>query len=286
MNNLIDYTYFKGKLSIPNIAETGSVQNRITALITDSQYEFLNKILGPSLYTQFAAWYAVMPLDQTSYFYGLLKGMVFSSDGKYCDWIGLQNDKKLSPLANFVYYCYQEEESTNSVSGGEAKTKSQNAVSASPVFKMVNAWNEMADYLKGFITYMNFFYGTSGQVDYYTNPLGYRAPVTLQAGITTGFGANQTSFTFEGTAGAPNFKGYEIYPERIGQGTLVDNVGYTWDPQTAVFTLTDGTQPNEYFNFTFSPSGLITANLEYNSDWTNYSCHRNKIFEYRNSLGL
>lgn len=154
MTNIIDHTYFKGKLLIPNIAEDTDVQAYITSLITEHQYDFLNKLLGPVLYPQFVTWYTAPSLDNSSAFYDLLKGKSFEHDGSNYVWVGLQNTDKISPLANYVYANYLELTATYTAPAGESKTKAKNAEPASPLAKIVTQWNAMVLMLSNYIAYM------------------------------------------------------------------------------------------------------------------------------------
>ena len=134
MQNIIDYTYFRTKLVLANVQVPGDSQDYLTQLITDLQTDFLTELLGPSLYSQFDTWYTTLPQDQTNPFYHLLIGKTFVFNGEMVYWKGLK-----SVFAQYVYYTYQELDATQTVSGGEVKTKSQNASNASSVQKMVTA---------------------------------------------------------------------------------------------------------------------------------------------------
>lgn len=90
----------------------------------------------------------------------------------------------------------------------------------------------------------------------------YYPPVEIQAdntpGIVSTVGSN-TSFVFDGTAGTFDWRGREIFVERVGQGTMQRGVQYSWDTNTGTFTLLtvgDTFQPLELFNVEF---GLVTT---------------------------
>ena len=162
MDNLIDYTYFKNKLLIPNAVETGYVQQAVTALITEEQYNLLQMMLGPVLYEQFVTWYETNPLDELNPFFYLLNGKVFTSDiGYQVNWIGLVNSSKLSPIAGYVYCKWQEENVTQSVSAGEVKTNSQNSISAPGTPKYVSAWNMMGDMINNYYQFMQQYFSAN-----------------------------------------------------------------------------------------------------------------------------
>lgn len=288
MDNLIDHTYFKGLRVIANAQTNPDVQSLIEELVTTEQYNFLQSLFGPVLYNEYVDWY-MGGEDPSNAFYELTYGLTFVYRNYTYNWVGLVNDMKIGPLLDYVYYRYQEQDATQTVSGGEVKTNSQNASNTSSVYKMTVAWNSMATYLHSFIAYMDLFYGTTGTVNY-TPPLpAYKAPITIQVGVTPGVTTGATTFTFDGTSGTYDWRGYEAYPERIGQGTLVRGVNYEWDLNDGVYTSLDvNFQDEEYFNFTFSPGNPTFANLTANSNWVDYRKHGlcNEIFHHKNRWGL
>jgi hypothetical protein len=102
------------------------------------------------------------------------------------------------------------------------------------------------------------------------SPIKYKAPVEIEADVTVGFIAGINTFTFDGTSGTEDWRGYEIYTERVGQGTMRKGVQYSWNSGTGVFLLLqagDAFQPNELFNIEFgiisgvSSSGIPPQNL-------------------------
>lgn len=60
----------------------------------------------------------------------------------------------------------------------------------------------------------------------------------ITEGETTGFDSGVNNFTFDGSAGKPDWRGWEINVEILGGiGTLVKSVQYTWDKVTGYFEL-------------------------------------------------
>jgi hypothetical protein len=162
MINLIDYTYFKGKLLVPNAAETGYVQNELNVIITEEQYNLLQMMLGPVLYEQFVLWYETLPQDTANPFNDLLNGKVFTNDNNFqVNWVGLVNSSKLSPIAGYVYCKWQQMNVTQSVSAGEVKTASQNAQAANGSDKFVTAWNSMVDMVDNYFQFMQKYFATN-----------------------------------------------------------------------------------------------------------------------------
>lgn len=84
----------------------------------------------------------------------------------------------------------------------------------------------------------------------------YYTPEKIKVNDTIGVTSGTTSFTFDGTSGTPDWRGREMYPERVGQGTMERDVQYSWDIATAEFNLLqtdDIFQEDELFNVTFDP---------------------------------
>jgi hypothetical protein len=169
MDNLIDETYFRNRLQIANLQSTTDtdVKESLISLITDCQYQFLNDILGPALYEQFVEWYESESEDEDDPFWGLLYGKIFDDENeKTWSWIGLENEQKWSPLANFVYYEWQGNNFTQTTSAGEVRSKSQNSYEAYPEQKMIDAWSGMVDWLRAYGAYMDKYFGTTGTGDW------------------------------------------------------------------------------------------------------------------------
>lgn len=87
----------------------------------------------------------------------------------------------------------------------------------------------------------------------------YYEPKEIIADITTGLTSGTNTFTFDGTGGTEDWRGREIYVERVGQGTMQKNAQYSWDSVTGVFTLLetgDVFGVNERFNVEF---GIVVS---------------------------
>ena len=87
----------------------------------------------------------------------------------------------------------------------------------------------------------------------------YKAPLQIQPDNTIGFVSGVNSVVFDGSAGKDDWRGFDIQPERIGTGTMVRGLHYTWDPTTGTWTLLavgDLFQSLEYFIVNFS---LLTS---------------------------
>ncbi len=88
-----------------------------------------------------------------------------------------------------------------------------------------------------------------------TNEIIYYPPIEIEADVTTGVTNGTTGFTFDGTAGTFDWRGRNVYVERVGQGTMYRDIQYTWDSVTGIFALVDTLdriQPHELFNVEFT----------------------------------
>lgn len=85
--------------------------------------------------------------------------------------------------------------------------------------------------------------------------VNYRGTEQIQAGVTTGLNVGANTFTFDGTSGTEDWRGWDISSiERIGLGTMKKGVDYSWNITTGVFILLnagDAFGPNEWFTVNF-----------------------------------
>lgn len=159
MTNIIDNTYFRGALLIANAVSAPNVAQYITVQTTEKQEDFLIDMMGAVLYSKFEQWQAAG--SAAGLWFDLMNGKTFSTtEGMPVKWVGLKNAKKVSPLANYLYYELQKDSITKTVSGGEAKPKAQNAERGSAEYKMVQAWNCMVDMLGPYVLFMDTFFTT------------------------------------------------------------------------------------------------------------------------------
>lgn len=83
----------------------------------------------------------------------------------------------------------------------------------------------------------------------------FRAEEQIKVGVTTGLVAGTTSFTFDGTAGKPDYRDWEISPEEYGGvGTMIRGVDYSWDKVTGIFNWVRPNaifEPNQWFTIEF-----------------------------------
>ena len=131
---LIDTTYFFGELHIPNLNKV-DVAEQLTAFIEKYEEEFLTNLLGYEMYQD----------EDGDLFYGT----EYDHIGRVIMWKGLiDEEKKLSVIANYVYYWWMRNNASQTTGVGETITKAENSVRTSPSAKMTRAWNEMAASLR------------------------------------------------------------------------------------------------------------------------------------------
>jgi hypothetical protein len=142
--SLIDTSYFFGDCSIGQLSEQ-SVQGKLNWLINQYEPEILLGLLGYETYTAFTAGLKVIPIDPM--WTDLRDGKEYTDvNGVVRKWRGLiytTGTYKGSLIANYVYYQYQKTNVTNTGGTGEGVMQSENAISATPIDKMVKAWNNM-----------------------------------------------------------------------------------------------------------------------------------------------
>jgi len=141
---IIDSTYFYGKISLPQVADSSglAVVNKFIALY---EPELLLKALGYQLSKDFVAGIVSPSPDQK--WLDLLNGVEYTYGSYPRKWIGFKNAEKRSPIANYVYYMYQEDAVTTSNMVGVTATQADNSLRSDPSKKMADAWNEMVYWL-------------------------------------------------------------------------------------------------------------------------------------------
>lgn len=87
--------------------------------------------------------------------------------------------------------------------------------------------------------------------------VSFKATEQIEADVTTGLTNGTNTFTFNGTAGTEDWRGWDISTiDRIGTGPMKRGVDYSWDQSTGVFVLMQGGDifaGNEWFNIEFEP---------------------------------
>jgi hypothetical protein len=138
---LIDVSYFKGALQIPNIDkdQTAFEDNYITPY----ESEILTRLLGNDLYQQVLTNYDTGVDDKWK---DLVEGTDYEVEvnGVTYDvkWNGLINSDKLSLIAYYVYFNYVKQNYQQLTGLGVSANVQENATIVSPNEKLVWSWNE------------------------------------------------------------------------------------------------------------------------------------------------
>lgn len=105
----------------------------------------------------------------------LLLGKEYTNrNGELTKWRGLtycSGTYRASLIANYVYYWYIRNQASNSSPSGEKETKTENAESVSPRYKMARAWNEMSEWN---LELREFLLSNSATYPEYVDPLSIR----------------------------------------------------------------------------------------------------------------
>lgn len=142
---IIDSTYFHTELLIPQLRTLDSVgveevESSVTGLTISnfiSKYEskFLIKLMGKELTDAFTKGLKADPVDEI---WTHLKSLL------------VDEDLKISPIANYVYYWFKRNENSITTGLGEVKAEQSYAVNVSEANKSVRAYNEMCDLINVF----------------------------------------------------------------------------------------------------------------------------------------
>ena len=140
---IIDSTYFKGDISIPNLDSAWNTDN-LTNFINKYEKLILTDLLGSDLYLKYIEGIAETTPDVK--WKNLRDGTKYTVEYNGSDytveWAGLKNSEKISLLAYFTYY-YIIRDAHISLGGTSTSiNNTQNSTSVSPKTKLVNAWNK------------------------------------------------------------------------------------------------------------------------------------------------
>lgn len=142
---LIDSTYFINDISLPGNALSGARED-ISQYLDKYQKQVLISLLGYPLWKLVQA-----EIDAEVYtnYNGLVNGeeydVEYLGETTTVKWNGLKNSDLVSLIAYYVYYFYMKDHVTHTTGIGESVSEKENAVSISPVRKMVDAWNHFCD---------------------------------------------------------------------------------------------------------------------------------------------
>lgn len=199
MSSIIDYTYFKGDINIPNVAPGKEGANNLDLHINTYESEFLTEFFGYRMYADLLSNISSNPAS--GIWFDLWKGADFvDSNGLANYWTGLVGDTigenyKFSPIANYVYWHRMRQRSSQTVGIGEVVSLSENSMPISPADKMVRAWNKMVQWnwiLHDFIL---------NNKEDYPNYIGLKFPPLSNPRIGAALNGNQRLFITQNTFG-------------------------------------------------------------------------------------
>lgn len=139
MSTIIDYTYFTGKISLPQTANTEG-RTTVTQFIETCEPEYLKKTLGYELWKAFTEGIAGSGTPDQRWV-DLLEGKDFQYNDRSYSWAGFV--AMPSPIAQYVYYWYMENKATDTTLVGPVVQTVDNNARVNAVRKMIDAWNEM-----------------------------------------------------------------------------------------------------------------------------------------------
>ena len=141
---IIDQTYFRRKLSLPQTGNTDGLAD-VLDFIDTYEPEYLQAVLGYDLWKAFNAGTEGSGLPDQRW-QDLLTGAEFTRNGCTYKWPGFQNQvSKISPIANYVFYQFIDNKITDVVLVGTVASKTDNNREKSPLDRLVDTWNRMVD---------------------------------------------------------------------------------------------------------------------------------------------
>lgn len=172
----IDPSYFFGNLTIAQKSDT-AVSSSLILFIDELEVKLLTDLLGYDLYKAYVA--GITEGSPLAKWTALRDGKEYTNrSGINTKWRGLKftdGTAKKSLIANYVYWHWMENEASDTTGTGVKVAANQNAVNASPVGKMIRAWNEMVTWIGDLIEFL-----LSNESDYETFQVHYaRIPISL-----------------------------------------------------------------------------------------------------------
>lgn len=147
MATLVDPTYFILNINLPQ-ATTSEGETLIQKFIDKYEDVFLDKALGYSLAKAYRTGIAAGTPEQK--WKDIRDGAEYSYGELTDRWMGLRDStKKISPIANYVYFMFMKDKATDNTLVGVSKPKQSNATREDGETKMKDAWNEMVKWMRG-----------------------------------------------------------------------------------------------------------------------------------------
>ena len=143
----IDVTYFFDEINIPQIAQP-EVSEQVSSFIKKYENKFLLNYFGYDLKKEIED-------NPTDPIIGkIINGTTVTKNDDTLVWVGLQNDDKVSPIANYVFYYFLEDKKSSFQEVGEIASKAENAMIVSADYRLSFAWNEMVELLEPLEIYL------------------------------------------------------------------------------------------------------------------------------------
>jgi hypothetical protein len=147
---LIDSSYFVGDINIPDTGNP-AVLERLDFFIAKYEAEFLEALLGYTLWQAYVAGIAVTPTPDAKWT-DLRDGKEYTVSDIGFKYTGLRNATlKQSPIAQYVYYWWMRNDIKAKPDDAEARREYYEARNRS----MVTAWNDMAQWVRSAIHYLD-----------------------------------------------------------------------------------------------------------------------------------
>jgi len=144
---LLDHTYFVRELALAQLSQPSVLEN-FNFFNKKYQKKFLREILGIDLAKLLEEDLEKIEAEKDPRFSPILNGIVFSDANNIVrEWIGLQNEDKESPLANYVFYWIATDGISYQTGVGESSGISENSNRANVDDRLVFVWNEMTQWL-------------------------------------------------------------------------------------------------------------------------------------------
>jgi len=162
MANLIDISFFFGNLHIAQKSDA-AVSSSLNWFIDEYEPRLLTDLLGYELYEAYKTGIAAGSPDAK--WTDLRDGKAYTNRaGITVKYQGLKwsiGGSKKSPIANYVYWYWMENQVSDSTGTGEKVTDAQASAGVSPATKMIRAWNQMADWNRELLEFL-----LSNETDY------------------------------------------------------------------------------------------------------------------------
>jgi hypothetical protein len=140
---IIDPSYFIIKVNLPQSGNTEGNAD-IQAFIDIYETEYLQKFLGYELWKAFTEGIEGSGVPDQRWT-DLLQGREFAYGGRTYKWTGFENAEKISPIANYVYYQFIDDNAEQTTLVGMVAPATDNATRSNPMQKLVSARNRMVD---------------------------------------------------------------------------------------------------------------------------------------------